>query len=113
MGRAKYVVPISLDFHAVMSPGLSLLKVFKLEILSKQSLLLVRKLVNTLGVLPLEQVVHLIFPHQNWCQGLATNIVKLFTERMVIRMHHKPCPPFPPTTDLSTGSVGVSKGEDR
>src|SRR4028119_504269 len=35
-------------------PGLSLLKVFKLEILSKQSLLLARKLVNMLGVLPLE-----------------------------------------------------------
>jgi len=79
-------------------PGLSLLKVFKLEILSKQSLLLARKLVNMLGVLPLERVVHLIFPHQNWCQGLATNIVQLFTERMVIRMQHKPCPPWTPTT---------------
>jgi hypothetical protein len=66
-----------------------------------------------LGVLPLERVVNLIFPHQNWCQGLATNIVQLFTERMVIRMQHKPCPPFPPTTDLITCSVGASKGEDR
>src|SRR6476469_7702673 len=113
MGHVKYVVPISFDFHIAMFPDLSLLKVFKREILSKQSLLLVKKLVNMLGVLPLEQVVRLIFPHQNWCRGLATNIVQLFTERMVILMQHKPCPPFPLTTDLSTGSVGVSKGEDR
>ena len=98
MGHVKYVVLISLDFHVAMFPDLSLLKVFKLEILSKQSLLLVRKLVSTLGVLPLEQVVRLIFPHQNWCQGLATNIVQLFTERMVILMQHKPCPPWTPTT---------------
>ena len=96
-----------------MFPGLSLLKVFKLEILSKQSLLLARKLVNMLGVLPLERVVHSIFPHQNWCQGLATNIVQLFTERMVIRMQHRPCPPFPLTADLGTGTAGVSKGEDK
>jgi pimeloyl-ACP methyl ester carboxylesterase len=70
-------------------------------------------LVNTLGVLPLERVVNLIFPHHNWYQEFATNIAKLFIERMVICMQHKPCPPFPPTTDLSTGSVRVSKGEDR
>ena len=39
--------------------------------------------------------------------------VPIFTERMVIRMQHKPCPPFPLATDLGTGTVGVSKGEDR
>lgn len=32
---------------------------------------------------------------------------------MVIRMQHKPCPLFPLTADLGTGTVGVSKGEDR
>ncbi|SKB13226.1 hypothetical protein PL11201_470152 [Planktothrix sp. PCC 11201] len=44
---------------------------------------------------------------------LVTNIVHLFTEKMVICMQHKSLPPFPLTTDLITGSVGVSKGEER
>jgi hypothetical protein len=28
-------------------------------------------------------------------------------------MQHKPCPPWTLATDLGTGTVGVSKGEDR
>jgi len=27
----------------------------------------------------------------------ATNIVLIFTKRIVILMQHRPCPPFPPT----------------
>jgi hypothetical protein len=32
---------------------------------------------------------------------------------MVIRMQHKPSPPWTPTTDLSTGERGGLQGGDR
>ena len=51
-----------------------------------------------------------MFLPQNWCQELATNIVQLFTERMVIRMQHKPCPPWTLATDLGTGERGSLQG---
>ena len=73
-----------------------------------------RKLALISVVLQLDLAVVSIFP--TWAelvQGISHKYCRLFRERMVILMLHRPRPPFPPVTNLSTGTVRVSKGEDR